>query len=317
MFRTTYRLGEYCITEDENGLLRWETYFNFGAQRSGKCYIFGNILIIGNWSHEGIGYLQLEFSDRLNKLPSWGKTHYYCFASDLLDVSTGQRLTNNFLEQYLTGTKSAVLKSPMNKSPGMFRLFKYQITVTDNGDVSWQTYEGLDRVVGGPCVIESDILFIGPQEYDEGNQSKREFLNKLNQLPRWDKTIAWCRGMVLRNCLQQQETEKPDTTPITTFQPQDMGEDHFFDEKHSIIFPTRLKEALKRLLMLGFKWQKTLRSRIDKVKSWLKYLILLIVVGLLVGLITIWHSGWYQFWGKIWSHENREPHHKHNDHKRQ
>jgi hypothetical protein len=131
MFRTTYRLGEYCITEDENALLRWETYFNFGAQRSGKCYIFGNILIIGNWSHEGIGYLQLEFSDRLNKLPSWGKTRYYCFAFELLDVATGQSLTNDFLERYLTLTSSTGSKSLMNMSPGMFRLGRYQIAVTD------------------------------------------------------------------------------------------------------------------------------------------------------------------------------------------
>jgi hypothetical protein len=76
MFKSVYRLGEYRITEDEHGLLRWETHFNFGVQRSGKCYIFGNVLILGNWSHEESGYLQLEFSELLQKLPIWDKTHY-------------------------------------------------------------------------------------------------------------------------------------------------------------------------------------------------------------------------------------------------
>ena len=58
---TIYRLGEYRISEYENGLLRWETHSNFGAQRSGKCFILGNVLIMGNWSHEETGYLKLEF----------------------------------------------------------------------------------------------------------------------------------------------------------------------------------------------------------------------------------------------------------------
>jgi hypothetical protein len=74
MNESIYRLGEYRITEYENGLLRWETHFNFGVQRSGKCYIFGDILIIGHWSNEGSGYLQLEFSELLQKLPIWNKT---------------------------------------------------------------------------------------------------------------------------------------------------------------------------------------------------------------------------------------------------
>ena len=86
----------------------WETHFNFGVQRSGKCYIFGNILIFGNWSHEESGYLQLEFSELLQKLPVWNRTHYYCFASELLDVSTGQSLTNDFLERHIALTRSTI-----------------------------------------------------------------------------------------------------------------------------------------------------------------------------------------------------------------
>jgi hypothetical protein len=151
---------------------------------------------------------------------------------------------------------------------------------------------------------------MGPQEYDEGNQIKREFLNKLNRLPRWDKTIAWCRGMVLRNCLQQQETEKPDTTPITTFQPQDMGEDHFLDEKPSVIFSARHEEKPKRLLLLCFKLLERAWHRIRGGKRRLKYLIPLFVAGLLLGLVLFWYSVEKK---SHFPHGDKQHHHEHDD----
>lgn len=227
-----YRLGEYRITEYENGLLQWEKLFNFGVQRSGKCFILGNILIIGHWGHEEVGYLQLEFFEQLEKLPAWNKTRYYCFSSELLDVSTGQSLTNDFLERYIALTSSTGSKPLMNMSPGMFRFGRYQITIDDNGKVSWQTYGGLDRVVGGQCAVESGLLLIGPHEYDEGNQIKREFLNKLNQLPKWDKSMAWCRSLVLRPChVEVQQTKNPDSTNLHQY----IMDEHSFDEKPSAL----------------------------------------------------------------------------------
>ena len=93
-------------------------HFNFGVQRSGKCFILGNILIIGHWSHEESGYLQLEFSEQLQKLPVWNKTHYYCFASELLDVSTGQSLTNDFLERYIDADPQHWFKTPHEYESG-------------------------------------------------------------------------------------------------------------------------------------------------------------------------------------------------------
>jgi len=325
-FKRAYKLGEYRIREYENGLLRWETHSNFGVQRSGKCFILGNVLIIGNWSHEETGYLKLEFFEQLQKLPVWTKTRYYCYAFELLDVVTIQSLTNGYLEQLLRSINNTALKVRISIGPGTFRLGRYRITVTDNGAVLWQTHEGLDRVVGGSCIIESDILFIGPQEYDEGNQNKREFLNKLNQLPRWDKTIAWCRGMVLRNCLQQQEIEKPDTI----LQAEGAKEDHFFDEKPSLIFSARHEEKPKRLLLLCFMlleraWHRTRggKPRIHLLKllklawhrtrggkRWLKYLIPLFVAGLLLGLVLFWYSVEKK---SHFPHWDKQHHHEHDD----
>jgi len=302
---TIYRLGEYRIIEYENGLLRWEKLFSLGVQRSGKCFILNDILIIGNWNHEEAGYLQLEFFEQLQKLPVWKKTRYYCFAFELLDISTVQSLSNDFLERYLTLTSSTGSKSIVNMSSGMFRLGKYQITVTDNGDVSWQTYEGLDRVVGGRCVIESNVLFIGPQEYDEGNQSKREFLNKLKQLPKWDKSMAWCRGLVLRSCQYQ----KPEDTG-STIHHHDMMDEHPFDEKPSPFYINQNKEPPKKLVLSDVKWPETAWHHIHGRKGWLKYLIPLVVVGLLLGLVMILHSVEKKSDSHHWS---KDHHHEHDD----
>jgi hypothetical protein len=311
---TIYRLGEHRIIEYENDLLRWEKLFNFCVQRIGKCFVLNDILIIGKWSHEEPGYLQLEFSEQLQKLPVWGKTRYYCFASELLNISNGQSLSKDFLERYLTLTSSTGSKSLMNICPGMFRLGRYQIAVTDQGEVLWQTHEGLHRVVGGRCVIESDVLFIGPQEYDEENQSKREFLHKLNQLPKWDKSVAWSRNLVLRSC-QNQKSEDAGST----IHHQDTMDEHPFDEepptgeKLTASYLNHCKESPERLLLSVFNWSKSTCRRIHGGKGWLKYLVPLVVVGLLLGLVVILFSVEKK------SHDHRlfeEHHHKHDDKKR-
>jgi hypothetical protein len=306
-----YRLGEYQIVEDKNGLLRWETQFNFGVQRSGKCYIFGNILILGNWSHEESGYLQLEFSELLQKLPAWNRTHYYCFASELLDVSTGQSLMNNFLERHIALTRSTDSKPLMDMSPGMFRLGRYQITIEDNGKVSWQTYGGLNRGIGGRCVFESGILFIDEQEC-EVDLSKREFLNKLNQLPKWDKSVAWCRSYVLRSC----DVEAPKTENYDFASPDEFIMDEYsFDEKPSSPSLDQLhfnqnKEPPKRLLHLNFKWVETVWCWICGGRRWLKYLIPLFLVGLLLGLVMIWYSIEKK---SLFHHSGKQHHREHDD----
>ena len=55
--KTVYQLGEYRISEYENGMLWWETHHGLGEQRSGKCFIHDDILIIGLPRHEDIGFL--------------------------------------------------------------------------------------------------------------------------------------------------------------------------------------------------------------------------------------------------------------------
>ena len=94
-----YRLGEYRITDYENGRLSWERHVDFGVQRSGDGYLLGDVLILGPGSQEENGFLIGEFLDQLKKMPVWSKTRYYCHASELLEVATGRGLTEDFLNR--------------------------------------------------------------------------------------------------------------------------------------------------------------------------------------------------------------------------
>jgi len=199
-----YRLGEFIIIEHSGVLLTWVTHIALGAQRSGRCYIVGNILVIGSLDREEAGFLKLEFHEQLMKLPPWDKTRYYCFASSLRKVGTEQPLTSYFTEQ-LSVDKIGIEAVNINV-PSKFRLDRYRITVNENSIILWQTIGELNRTIGGRCFTESGILFIGPQEneLDEG-QSRKIFFNELKLLPQWDKTFAWGHHGSLRIC----EESKP------------------------------------------------------------------------------------------------------------
>ena len=199
-----YRLGELIIKEHSGVLLTWVTHIALGAQRSGRCFIVGNILLIGSLDREEAGFLKLEFHEHLMKLPPWEKTRFYCFASSLRKVGTEQSLSSYLTEQL--SIDKIGMESVNITAPSTFRLDRYKITVGENSIISWQTIGELNRIIGGTCFIESGILFIGPKEdeLDEG-QSRKIFFNELKLLPQWDKTIAWGHHGSLRIC----EESKP------------------------------------------------------------------------------------------------------------
>jgi len=194
-----YKLDEFIIIEHSGVLLTWVTHIALGAQRSGRCFIVGNILLIGPLDREEAGFLKLEFHEHLMKLPPWDKTRYYCFASSLRKVGTEQSLTSYLKEQPFI---DKIGMEPVNITvPSTFRLDRYKITVGENSIVSWQTIGDLNRTIGGTCFTESGILFIGPKENElEEGQSKKIFFNELKLLPQWDKTFAWGHYGSLRIC---------------------------------------------------------------------------------------------------------------------
>jgi hypothetical protein len=309
--KRSYRLGKYRITEYDNLLLSWERHDAVAEQRSGKCFICGEVLIIGQCSYQETGYLIGEFHDQTQKLPVWDKTRYYCFSSSLLDVATGYNPANDFLEQRLSfvDINSPRIKSVITPAPSIFRLGRYRITVAADGKVDWQTHEGLNRTAGGRCIVEPGLLFIGPQEYDEEGQGKQEFLSTLDHLPKWDKTIAWGHYEVLRVCRDEQQTEKSGVSVWS----RSAWSYRSFDNKPSVTSQTDHERTYKILLQSGLNWLKTASHYLREERYWFKYfkyLMTLLAAGLLFVFFIIIYSAEKIF---HWFHRPEEHHQKHDD----
>ena len=272
-----YRLGEFIILEHSGVLLTWVTHIALGAQRSGRCFIIGNILVIGPLEGEEAGYLKLEFHEHLIKLPAWNKTRYYCFASSLRKVGTEQSLTRYLTEQLSIGKIG--MEAVNITVPSTSRLGRYKITVGENSIISWQTIGELNRTIGGTCFTESGILFIGSKEdeLDEG-RSRKIFFNGLKLLPQWDKTFAWGHYGSLRICKEPKPRKsyaaiwKPECvkTCITNNMP-------FFQSQEL------RKERISELKVSGFEWLKMAWHRVVAWKVWGR-LTTLIIAGIFFGL---------------------------------
>jgi hypothetical protein len=307
MKMSAYKLNEYRITEDENGRLRWETHYGFGVQRRGMCFIYEDILIITPCSHEEIGYLKGEFLDRVEKLPLWNKTKHYCFSSDLRDVASGRSLDQNLLDQMSFSINIGSNRSEpiRDGDPGAFRLEKYRVTVATNGQVTWQAYGRMNRVLSGQCIIHSGVLFIGPEEQDKEEESKGDFLRKLETLPQWDRTKIWSRSLALRPCHPWPQKGGPiATVEKDTWRQGEEG--HAIDEKPPMECTQRPEGQFRSLLSSCFRSRKLslpglrlpeafrLRkpsfhlSRGAKIR--LIWLTLPVLAGLLFGLIMSLHS---------------------------
>jgi hypothetical protein len=71
----------------------WKTPASHTGLRVGKSIILGDILFIGAVETEEPGNLRTQFIDRLNQLPEWRATQYYCLSYALHDCGTGKSLS--------------------------------------------------------------------------------------------------------------------------------------------------------------------------------------------------------------------------------
>ena len=325
--KTSYRLRSYRITEYETGGLWWETHFDFGRQRSGECFICGNILIIKPWSDEKDGLLIGEFLDQLKKLPSWDKTLYYCFFSELLEVKTGRRLTADLAQQmsFSMNTPHGGVEGFNGLRPGLYRIDRYRVTVNDDRTISWHTPGGMNRIIGGQGIIESGILFLGPMVGDESKQNKQEFLYHLSRLPQWTITSAWCRHSALRSCQEKQKVKpyreisaqpKKTIDPVSLEHPSISTQSPKKEPPLKQPFPDfTLKKSLPSLssFVNKFHWLKHSWPWSYGKKFWLTGLILFVLSGLIIGVIIAFHALEERFnqprWYKKHHYEHRGEHH--------
>ena len=325
--KASYRLSSYRITEYENGLLWWETHFDFGKQRGGECFICENILIFKTWSQEKDGLLIGEFLDRLKKLPPWEKTLYYCFASELSDVRTGGRLAADQLKPNPFGMNRQGLgkDGPQDPGAGSFRISRYWITISEKQVISWQTLRDMDKIISGPGLIESGVLFLEPSQGGEINRSRHDFFFHLSRLPQWAITKAWCRYPALRFCREQQKSKSEGKKPVQpekihrslgsglfTASPQNQKKDVHrtnpfpdYGVPKSLKFFSTWSNKLKRP---KFSW-----TVFSGKKIWIPGLIALLFSGLILATILISHElgekSYRPYWYKKQYHEHRDEHH--------
>ena len=101
MKTSLYKLKEYKIIERDTGELSWDAHFGLGSLREGRCFKKGSILFIGPAGNERLGYLMLEYTDHLKRLPNWLKTDYYCTSIEIFHCDTGKSVSKeemNFWE---------------------------------------------------------------------------------------------------------------------------------------------------------------------------------------------------------------------------
>ena len=88
----SYRLGKYEIILKPSGQLWWKTPSAHTGLRVGKSIIAGDIVFIGAVESEEPGNLRHRSIDRLDQLPEWRRTQYYCPSYALYDCGTGRSL---------------------------------------------------------------------------------------------------------------------------------------------------------------------------------------------------------------------------------
>ena len=207
MQSTTYKLAEYKITENEHGDLWWETHIGLGSLRTGKCFINGDILFIKPSNSKGPGYLKREFIDHLNKQPKWKKTKYYCASCKIYKCKSVSKkplfegVKNQLQEEAIHRKKELIQEEKSVKEDTVehisYKLYRYEIIEKNNGQLFWQSYEGLRNFKKGRCHINGSILFLEPGENGLSKLMKKEFLQQLNQLPDWDRTKYFCASYTI------------------------------------------------------------------------------------------------------------------------
>jgi len=87
-----YRLGRFKIVE-KDGAFRWEAPAGLGTEKTGRCLILGDFLILGPSEGEAPGFLKREYLDHLKKLPPWRKTRFYCQSHAVHECKGGHSIT--------------------------------------------------------------------------------------------------------------------------------------------------------------------------------------------------------------------------------
>ena len=213
---TSYRLAHHKILENMDGNLWWESYTGFTRTKNGKCFIKSNVLFL----EPAIvvrepGFLIMEYNEALDELPQWTKTPYYCTNYTLRSCHNDKILYNESVgkglkkrsEEVTIASEGEQIDFDICKNIGsgeikffVYQLGRYKIIEAESGELRWNTCTHLDRLKVGRGFINGKILFVNRKIIEESEFSKKEFFNRLNQLPKWEKTPYYCTNYTLKPC---------------------------------------------------------------------------------------------------------------------
>jgi hypothetical protein len=199
---TAYKLSEFIILEHNRILLTWLLQSPMGMQRSGKCYAVGDILVIMLCHLRDSGYLRFEYFLQLHKLPYWHKTTYYCHANSLRQVTGGQSLTTEMIEQLAINAFDSGASKEIE--PGTFRLGRHKIIINNENEISWQAMGLSNKVNVGKCSINSGVLILESGKQELEHTARKSFYEELGSLPLWNKTTAWAFSGAVKHCKDPQ-----------------------------------------------------------------------------------------------------------------
>jgi hypothetical protein len=80
-----------------------------------------------------------------------------------------------------------------------YRLGQYEIIEDESATLWWGSHAGMADTKGGRCLIEGKILILGPEEIQQPGFLRREFVERLKKLQRWDKTEYYCSSHSLND----------------------------------------------------------------------------------------------------------------------
>ena len=199
-----------------DGTLWWESYAGFTRTKNGRCFIENNVLFL----EPAIvvrepGFLIMEYNEALDELPQWTKTPYYCTNYTLRSCHNDKILYNESVgkglkkrtEEVTIASEGEQIDFDIYKGIGsgeikasVYQLGRYKIIEAESGELRWNTCTHLDRLKVGRGFIDGKNLFVNGKIIEDSEFSKREFFNRLNQLPKWKKTPYYCTNYTLKPC---------------------------------------------------------------------------------------------------------------------
>jgi hypothetical protein len=155
----------------------------------------------------------MEYNETLDALPLWTKTQYYCTTYILRSCCRDERVLYNEhtdKKSRKEGEEGAIASEggfEMNRILGsveidasVYRLGRYKIIETGSSELRWHTCTHPNRLKVGKGFIEGEILFVDGKTIDASEFPKKEFFNRLNKLPKWEKTHYYCTNYTLKPC---------------------------------------------------------------------------------------------------------------------